>query len=244
MHGVQDRKRVVSVDLVTGEPISGGAIGYTTGHLLRGGDRYGVMVVLDHEHEWEVVDPRPVHRLVPVTFGRGTLTPVHHGDLAVAADLQSVGDSGGVGELTSDHGRLCEDPATGVGPVTGQLTPAGGDVVLLGEDRQEHFQRSEPPRQADTHVPVVGEHPVPVPVEGENRSDLHSLVARRPEDECGAALALQGEHAIVDPPREEHQPVHLEYLAIGEAKLAMSRCFLGVQHRVALFISSCRPRSV
>ena len=41
------------------------------------------------------------------------------------------------------------------------------------------------------------------------------------DDEGGPALTLEGEESVVDPPRRQHQPVHLHDLLIGQAQFTV-----------------------
>ena len=41
------------------------------------------------------------------------------------------------------------------------------------------------------------------------------------DDERGPALTLEGEESVVDPPRCQHQPVHLHDLLIGQAQFTV-----------------------
>jgi len=105
--------------------------------------------------------------------------------------------------------------------VVGELAATGERVVALGEDRQEDLEGGEPPRQSHPHVPVVGEVPVDLGIEGEHRSHLHRLVPRRTHHKGSATLAVEGEHAVVHAPGSQHHAIHVDHLAVGQPQLAM-----------------------
>ena len=157
----ENLERVISVDQIAGEPVARGTVGYSAGNLLVGRHRDGVLVVLDDAYQRQLVNPRPVHGLVPVTLGGRALSPVDDGDGSVPLILSPVGDTRRVGELCTNDRRLGEHPLVGIGSVTGELTTTGGGVVSLGEQPEENFDRGEPPGETYTHVAVRGEHPVP-----------------------------------------------------------------------------------
>ncbi len=115
-----------------------------------------------------------------------------------------------------------------------QLAPTGHGVRLLGEDAEEDVLRGESPGEGDSHVPVVGKHPVLLPVEGEGGGDLDRLVAGRSHDERGPALPLESEHPVVDPAGEEHQAVHLHHLLVAQAELGVMEQLVEVHPQSAV----------
>ena len=164
------------------------------------------------------MDPGPVHRLVPVPLRRRALAPVHGHHRVFTPVGHSLGDAYGMGVLSADHRGLGQDSAFPAGPVTRELTTPGHRVGLLGERAEEDLLRLEPPGQGHAHVPVVGQDPVLFLIQCQCRGHLHRLMARRSDHEWRSALTLQGEEPIVDPPRRQHQPVHLDDLLVAQAQ--------------------------
>ena len=76
LHCVDNFEWLVAVDRYPGESVALGPVGDPPGNLFGGGHRNGVVVVLDYENEWKIVNAGPVHGLVPVTFRRRTLSSI------------------------------------------------------------------------------------------------------------------------------------------------------------------------
>jgi hypothetical protein len=117
--------------------------------------------------------------------------------------------------LGANAGGLRKDPKVAIRPVIGQLSPPGEAIGGARKDSHENIGETHPPRESDTHVAVVGEDPIPSTIEGKGRSDLNGFVTRRADHEGRTSLPIERKHAIVDPSRFQHEPVHLEHLGVG-----------------------------
>ena len=100
----------------------------------------------------------------------------------------------------------------------GSCRPPESGIGLAGEDRQEDFEGCGSPRQRHSHVAVVGQQPVVVTVESEDRSHLDRLVAGGSDNEGNPALAIEGKHSIVDAAGREHQAIHVEHGLVGQTQ--------------------------
>src|SRR5438067_13451474 len=108
-----------------GDPVACRAIGHVRhAHLLRRrrGDREEV--VLDDEHDGQLVDAREVHRLVEVPGARRAVAAVREDDAVLLPDLDRERDAGGLWELRRDAHRAGDDVRLGRAELVHHLAPA------------------------------------------------------------------------------------------------------------------------
>ena len=67
-------------------------------------------------------------------------------------------------------------------------------------------------------------------VERPDRSNLDRFVAGGADDERGAPLAVEGEHAIVHLPGQQHGPVEVDRLVVAHAESAVVQLALRPFH--------------
>ena len=205
---------------------------FSAGHADR------VAVVLDHEHERQLVDRREVERLVDVALVRAPLAHHRDGDLAGVADLRRQRDPDRVEDLGRDRRRDRHQVVLGVAVVAGHLAAARGRVagrrVLRGHD----VARAHPEGEARGDRAVEGRDPVVALLQRPGQPDLGALVALAADHERDAAGAVEDPHPLVDRPRERDRAVHGDEVGVGEADRGGERARRGVpapirdRHRV------------
>ena len=212
------REQIVAVDNDAFDAVAVSAIGDLAGDLIALWDRDRIHVVLDQEDHWKVVDAGKVHCLVPITLRGRAFSAGDEHDAVGSAALQLVGDAGGVRVLGRDRRGVGEDIEIRLRPVTRHLSAAGRGVALFGEHAQENVFDAHPEPDIEGDVPVVGEGPVLLRVEGIGCPHLGTLVARYRHHEANPALPVQRPRALVELAGEHHPAVHLEQVVVAEAE--------------------------
>ncbi len=183
------------------------------------GTRDRVAVVLDHEDDRQLVDAREVHRLVDVALVAGAFAGVGHRDLVDAADLGRPGDPGRVQDLRGHRRRKRQDVAVAIAVVAGHLATAGAGVACLGELGEHDLARGHAEGDQARDGAVIGNEPVEALAHAIGDRDLRALVALAADDEGDLAGAVEDPHALVQRPRERHQPVHLQQVVRSESQV-------------------------
>ena len=101
--GLEHRLDVVAVDGHPDEPVGRGALDRVDRELLVERRRVGVLVVLEHEHDRQLLHAGPVHRLVEVPArGRAVAEPGHRA-APLAAELERHRHPGGDQHHVGQH---------------------------------------------------------------------------------------------------------------------------------------------
>ena len=156
-----------------------------------------------------------------VALRGGALADVGDGDGVLAPELGGPGEAGSHGDLGADDGGLGDDAELLVAPVGGHLPAAAVGVGRFGEHVEHEFVDGHAEGEHDADVAVVGQHPVLAGGEGGGGTDLGGLLALAGDDKGGAALAVEGEPALRDASREQHQVPHLDEGLVGEAEVGV-----------------------
>ena len=101
--GVEHRLGVVAVDGHAGEPVGRGTLDRIDRELLVQRRRVGVLVVLEHEHDRQLLHAGPVHRLVEVTAGGRAVTEPGQRAAGLAAQLEGHRHAGGDEHHVGQH---------------------------------------------------------------------------------------------------------------------------------------------
>ena len=203
-----------------------------TGCLHLDRHRDGVLVVLDQEEHRQLEVAGAVHGLPPFAFTRGAITGGDVDDLVPLDRLVlQILDSGiaepgfgaahGLEELCSRRARLADDVQLLVAPVGGHLPATGVRVVGGSHPGKQHFRGRHAERQGERAVAVVGIEPVVRRPQRLACGHEHGFVTRARNLKKDLVLALELDLLVVDAPRQEDQPVHIEQIGLGERR----RCF-------------------
>src|SRR5262245_43406862 len=98
--GLPHGEDIVAVDLLAGEAGGDGLLRQGRARRLeseRHRDR--PLVVVDHEHDGQLLDAGEIHGLVDIALGGGAVAQQADGDARLSAQLDGVGDAGGVRRL-------------------------------------------------------------------------------------------------------------------------------------------------
>src|SRR3989442_13222486 len=126
------------------------------------------------------------------------------------------GTAHGLKQLRAGGARLTDDVECLVPPVGGHL--AAPRVGILGRtDRgEQHLGGSHPEAEQERGGAIVGIEPVVRGAEGFARRDQHPLVTSTRDLKEDLVLPLELDLLIVDAPRQEHQPIHVEQIGLGQ----------------------------
>ncbi len=210
-------------------------------HLAGHGD--GVLVVLDQEQNRQLQVGGRVQRLPELALAGGAFPggDVDHlvaveghilelavvagnflGRLGMAREVAAgFGASDGVQELAAGGRGAGDDVELAAGPVRGHLASAGAGIVGRAHRLQQHIERLHAQGEGQRAVAIVGEEPVISRLEGQSGRHQQRLMASARDLEEDLLLALEQDLAVVDAPRQEHQPVDLDELLAGEALIGL-----------------------
>src|SRR5439155_24170018 len=96
--------------------------------------------------------------------------------------------------------------------VTRELAPAAEGVITLAQQRQQAVVWRYPERKRDCAIAVVGHYPVHARPERARAAYLRRFVAPHGRHEWRLALSVDRPHALVQRPRERHEPVEVARL--------------------------------
>ena len=202
---LEHRLDVVAVDRDALEAVRGGALHRVDGELLVQRRRVRVLIVLQHEHDRQLLHAGPVHRLVEVPARGGAVAEPGQRAARLAAQLERHRhprrDQHHVGQHR-DHPDAAELSVTEVDVAVA----AGGDAVgaahVLGEDPL----RFDAPDQMGGEVTVQDAEPV-LRGHRERGARGHCLLAVAVVERAGhLALAVQAHRALLDAAHLQHRP--------------------------------------
>src|SRR5437016_3430350 len=154
-----------------------------------------------------------------VALARRAVPEVGHRDDVVLPDLRGPGGADRLGDLGPDRARHCYEVDV-LGSVVARHLPAALRVfrvpVRLGDDGLER----EAPDEGAARLAVRGEDPVPF-LEGHRATDLARFLALARYVEADAALALEGEHPVVEDADHDEVAVRLLQGRGGQLRLPL-----------------------
>ena len=118
---------------------------------------------------------------------------------------------------------MADDVQLLVTPVRRHLPATGVGVVGGAHGGEQHLRRRHAERQAQRAVAVVGIEPVVRWPQRFARRNEHGFVARPRNLEKDLVLPLELDLLVVEAPRQEDQPVHIEQIGLGKRRY----CFCG-----------------
>ena len=171
------------------------------------GQRDGPLIVLAQEHDRRLEDPGEVHGLAEIALRRGALaeTGQHGGRFApLFGGPRQSHRVQHVGAHRYRRGEHAHAFRYDVAP----LVAAPVLEVLL---------HAHAPHQEDARLAERRHHPILV-AKGEGRPEVGGFLPRHPREGPQPTLALQLEHALVEPPGEHHPAVELLHAVGGEIR--------------------------
>jgi hypothetical protein len=133
----EHRLGVVAVHGHAGEAVGGRPLHRIDRELLVHRRRVGVLVVLEHEHDRQLLHPGPVHRLVEVTARGGAVAEPGQRAAALAAQLERHRHPGGHQHHVGEHRDHPHAPQRPIAEVDVPVAPARDPpraAHVLGED--------------------------------------------------------------------------------------------------------------
>ena len=201
--GLEHRLGVVAVDRHAREAVGRGPLDGVDGELLVERRRVGVLVVLEHEDDGQLLHAGPVHGLVEVAPRRRAVAEPRDRAARLAAQLEGHrhprGDEHHVGEHR-DHPDAADAVVAEVDVAVAAARHAARAAQVLAEDAG----RLHAAHEVRAEVAVQDAEPV-LRAHREGGADAHGLLPEAVvEGARDLALAVEVHRALLDAPHEEH----------------------------------------
>ena len=175
----------------------------------------GVAVVLAEEDHRQLPHGREVHRFVERALRHRAVAEERHRHAAVGAELRGRRRAHRDRQTGRDDPVGAEDAEVGVGDVH-RTAAAAVRARVLAHQLGEHPERVETLGQAVT-VAAMGRRDHVGGAQRPTRPDRRRLLPDRQVHEAGhLAVAVERRHPLLEPADQEHPPVHLEEVGVGE----------------------------
>src|SRR6185437_7656436 len=200
------RHHVAAIDLLAGESCGDSFLRQRFGTGLQSQrHRYGPLIVGGDEHDGQLVHAGKIHRFVEIAFRGGAIAKQAHGDTRLLAQLECIGDAGGMRRVRS-HGNAGWKIVERTGGAIALFVPA--------PKQQNLFRLDAAPKQRAI-VAIRGQQHVFFP-HRTGYPDRYRLLAERNGISSKPAGALQCNSLLVKEPQQNHGPVKRdEHVGIG-----------------------------
>jgi hypothetical protein len=201
--GLEHRLGVVAVDGLAREAVGGRALDRVDGELGRGRRRVGVLVVLEHEDDRQLLHAGPVHGLVEVAARRRPVAEPRDRAAPLPAYLERHRQAGGHEHHVGQH-RDHPDATEAVVAEVHVAVAAARDAALAAHVLAEDARGGDPADEVRAQVAVQDAQAI-LRAHREARADRHGLLAEPVVEGAGhLALAVEVHRALLDAPHEEH----------------------------------------
>src|SRR6478609_7413166 len=201
--GLEHRLGVVAVDADAGEAVGLRALDGVDGELRAGRRRVGVLVVLEHEDDRQLLHAGPVHGLVEVAARRRPVAEPGDRAALLVAELERHRHAGRDEHHVGQHRDHPDAAEAVVAEVDVAVAPAG-DPALAAHVLAEDPPGGDPADEVRAEVAVEDAQAV-LRRHRERRADRHGLLAVAVVERAGdLALAVQVHRALLDAAHEQH----------------------------------------
>ena len=240
---LEHRLRVVAVDGHPGASVGLGALDGVDGELLVDRRRVGVLVVLQDEHDRQLLNPGPVHRLVEVAAGGRAVAEPGQRAAPLAAQLERHRHAGRHQHHVGEHRDHPDAAPRAVAEVHVAVAPAGDagrPAHVLGEDLDRRHAADQVRGQVTVQdaQPILGGH-------RERRAGRDGLLAVPVVERAGnLALAVEAHRPLLDAAHHQHRAQQLgpvrELEVVGGLAADRYHRVVGAKRRVGRHLS-CLP---